>query len=131
MQRSAIKSDPAKAAAWRLRSAIKAAAKPRQAMKRGTTRIKPITKKTAKRNRDYNKLAAIFLMEHPTCACCGGRSEQVHHKAGRGVEVFWKFWMAVCRFCHEWIESNRELAYARGWLLSRHNPGEDTGGNIE
>lgn len=72
-------------------------------------------------NREYSKLRRQFLQDNPCCARCGKRSEQVHHKAGRGIRTLWvEYWLAVCAPCHQWIELNDNKAIEMGYSIPRY-----------
>ena len=84
-------------------------------------RINPMSEKRKVDAKVYSTLRSVFLESRPECQVkipyvCTGKSTDVHHRARRGknylnVQEF----MAVCRGCHEWIESfpkeSRELGY--------------------
>lgn len=58
------------------------------------------------------------------CSVCGHRDVlDVHHVRGRRGALLCdtRYWLLVCRTCHEYIHSNPDKARARGWLA---NPGE-------
>lgn len=60
-----------------------------------------------------------------TCECCGmDRAEQLHHRRARGMgstrrpESNWPAnALAMCAACHSMVESRREFAFDRGWLV--------------
>ena len=89
---------------------------------------KPIPAKSLKRKEDekeYRNKAKAFLKKHPKCSGkfsgCTGKSEQVHHKAGRsgGNYLNEKTWLAVCANCHATIEMNPVEAKQKGMSESR------------
>jgi hypothetical protein len=49
------------------------------------------------------------------------RVQDVHHMRGTlgTLKIDTRFWLAVSRAGHCWIESNRELARQHGWLAAR------------
>lgn len=75
---------------------------------------KPIPPRSSKRinlDKEYSQLRKIYLTKNNLCQAalptCTHDATDVHHKKGRGkhyLEV--KTWMAVCRTCHQWIETH-------------------------
>ena len=120
-----MKSDPAKAQAWRERSVRRY-----QDKQRAKSR-KRIAREGAKAKRERPaidafrqalKLRAHGFCEVQTPACPTWRHEgcDPHHLChadrDRGVhEPERGLW--VCRAGHDWIETHPELAYEAGWLL--------------
>lgn len=71
----------------------------------------------------YRPIAEMFKEMKPWCMACfvinpymnaidSERSEDVHHVRGReGLLLFdIRFWLPVCRKCHNWIHSNPKKA---------------------
>jgi hypothetical protein len=93
------------------------------------TASKPIRSRSVKRAKQeslYNKEAKAFKINNPICQAgiqnvCTTHTSDVHHKAGRIGEMLLEQskWLAVCRACHNWIETNRKEAMERGFLISR------------
>jgi len=82
--------------------------------------------KRAKQEGEYSKEAKAFKEEHPFCqAClpgiCTGKTHDVHHKAGRVADLLLdqEYWLAVCRQCHEWIETHPIEARDLGYSVSK------------
>ena len=98
----------------------KKSAKPKRQAK-----IKPLSDKRAKRNREYLKLRKSFLETFPECQAklsgCTHEATQVHHKCGRIESLLndTTYWLAVCHSCHTWIELNPVKAKELGLSLSR------------
>ena len=91
----------------------------RTPLKRSTKAIRRVSKKRGKALREYARLRAKFLFEHPTCqvGCCEVPSRDVHHKAGRGKNLNnVATWMAVCLPHHEKIHRNPSWARAHNYL---------------
>lgn len=85
--------------------------------------IKRKSAKTAARDRRYSKERVPFLEARPLCEICGvARSTEVHHKAGRGVTVFFDqtLWMAMCHDCHEWTTNHPAEAIEQGYSVRRN-----------
>ncbi len=85
----------------------------------------PVSKKMKETISAYSKLRDAFLYIKPHCEAklvgCTGKSQDVHHKAGRGENHLQVgTWLAVCRSCHQWIEENpseaKELGYSENRL---------------
>ena len=79
---------------------------------------------SAKRSKQIYKYKAIryeYLHMHPLCGRCGGMASEIHHRKGRSGEMLndTKFFMPVCRDCHNWIESNPTKAKENGYSISR------------
>jgi hypothetical protein len=76
---------------------------------------------------EYSKKRLAFLALHVTCQAklvgCTGASTDVHHKAGRVGDNYLNMskWLALCRNCHSWIETNPEDAKELGYSESRLN----------
>lgn len=89
--------------------------------------IKPIANKSQKQSKLdklYSQLRKIFLTDNPNCQaalpCCQGGATDVHHKKGRGKwYLVVKTWMAVCRPCHDWIETHPIEATEMGFRESK------------
>lgn len=71
----------------------------------------------------YGPRRRRFLVMFPACDArvlpgCRKRSEDVHHTRGRAGPLLLdeRFWMPVCRHCHDWIRANVPEARARGFL---------------
>lgn len=83
------------------------------------------TPKRAKEMREYAVLSRAYLESYSSCARCGHRSQEVHHKAGRRgwrlLHMPW--WLPVCRECHHKITTEPTWAEYEGWSLPRHSIG--------
>lgn len=88
---------------------------------------KPIARRTKegeKEDREYLKRRAKYLQEHPVCQCgaigCTGVATEIHHRKGRGIWLLVvKFFLAVCRHCHDKIEAEPAWAKENGYSLDR------------
>ena len=84
-------------------------------------RIRPVSKRRQKDNKEYTRLRKEFLAHYSICevTTCLKKATQVHHKARRG-----KFylradtWLPVCAEHHQQIEENGEWAKANGYTLT-------------
>ena len=87
--------------------------------------ISPVSKKRRVEMDEYYKKRLAFLALHRSCQAkltgCTGKSTDVHHKAGRVGDNYLNMntWLAVCRSCHSWIETNPVEAKELGLSESR------------
>jgi len=83
--------------------------------------VKAVSKKRAALLRIYRKRRDEFMAAHPSCARCGQRSEELHHKAGRvGAALLDESrWTALCSPCHRWATEHPLDAIAEGYSLPR------------
>ncbi len=74
--------------------------------------------------RSYSKLRKDFLTDNPMCHArihkCSLQATDVHHMKGRDkYHLDVNTWLAVCRNCHMWIETNPSEAKELGFSESR------------
>lgn len=82
--------------------------------------MRTMSKKRAADHRIYLKLRKKYLEDHPECERCSYQANEIHHKIGRGKYLNdIKFFMAVCAYCHTWIESHPGDAFKLGYKLDR------------
>lgn len=85
--------------------------------------IRPRSQKRAKQEREYAKLRKVYLFTHPVCEVigCGCESTEIHHKKGRIGDLLTdeRYFLAVCRSHHNYIELHPEEAKEKGYSLSR------------
>jgi hypothetical protein len=87
--------------------------------------IAPVSKKRQVAMDEYSKRRIAFLALHTTCQAkipgCTALSSDVHHKIGRTGDNYLNMntWLAVCRSCHTWIETNPVEAKELGFSESR------------
>jgi 5-methylcytosine-specific restriction enzyme A len=63
------------------------------------------------------RAVALYDLHHRRCRGAGGSKRPETNQAANAL--------AVCRDCHRLIESQREIAYANGWLVKQqHTPAE-------
>lgn len=88
-------------------------------------KIKPVSDKRSKDIREYSKLRKKFLDANPMCQSglvqFPHAATDIHHMAGRCGDLFLntKYWLAVCRTCHQWIETHPEEAKKKRLSVSR------------
>ncbi len=71
---------------------------------------------------EYRRISRIFKIDHPKCQACQNRkTNDIHHTRGKLGELLidWRYFLAVCRTCHNWIGCNIEAARTRGWICER------------
>ena len=94
-----------------------------------TARQKRLPSRSPKRSREekiYSGKRIIFLSAHPMCQAhisgiCTQRATDVHHMCGRIGDLYLdeKFWLAVCRACHMYIETHPKEAREKGFSLTK------------
>lgn len=103
---------------WRRKKPLRRRAKAAHERKprKGLPSINP---ERAQERAEYRRLREIYRSEHPFCECgCGGRTEQIHHKAGCEGKLLLdtRHWMAVTFQCHERINNHPGWAREQGYL---------------
>ena len=88
------------------------------------TKIRPVSKKRQKENTKYLKLRAEFLQkpENRFCPITGEVATDIHHKKGRIGSLLCdtKYWVALSRKGHDFVENNPEWAYENGYSIRRN-----------
>lgn len=86
-------------------------------------RIKSVSTKKLSELAEYRKVRDAYLKankicEHPDCK---SPSEDLHHAKGRVGALLTdvRYFKALCRKCHRWVEENPDQAKALGMSLSR------------
>jgi hypothetical protein len=80
--------------------------------------------RAVRRALDYAMLRREYLISHPYCefpGCCD-HAQQIHHKAGRRGNNFFRHWMAICDSHHKWINRNPEEARTMNLVLTEPPP---------
>lgn len=91
-------------------------------LKSNSKPIKQVSSKQQKRLTEYNKVATEYKKSNPICErCLIAETSDIHHRKGRVGELLSdsKWFMAVCRPCHNWIEVHPEESRRLGYSLSR------------
>ena len=88
-------------------------------------KVKPLRKRTAKRageERQYSKERKVFLLANPVCKRCSGKASDAHHQKGRigSLLLDKRFWIPVCRSCHDWITEFSTAAIEQGYSFKRN-----------
>lgn len=90
--------------------------------KKSAVPIKPVSDKMTKELAKYRRLRSQYLEATPTCEVrgCNRASSEIHHRRGRLQYLcVVKYFLAVCRPCHLWIEANPEAAKEQGYSVDR------------
>jgi hypothetical protein len=78
-----------------------------------------VSRKQASKLREYYALRKAFLATHPVCEItgCGEKSVDLHHRMKRGKYLNDpRYFLAVCRPCHDRCHRNPAWARANGYL---------------
>lgn len=98
----------------------------RKPLKRSTKPIPRTTPKRANERARYRRKITAYKRKHPWCAACEvlskvgiWRTSDVHHKMGCEGDLLLdeRYWMPVCRYCHDWIEDHGREARELGFVL--------------
>jgi hypothetical protein len=86
-------------------------------------RIKSVSTKKLAELKEYRVVRDGYLDTHKLCEHpeCSNPSEDLHHAKGRVGSLLTdvRYFKALCRKCHRWVEDNPEQAKALGLSLSR------------
>lgn len=85
-------------------------------------RVNPISERRKKSGVVYRALRSAFLEANPQCAVNPKKaSTDVHHARGRAGSLLIdaRFWVAVSREGHDWIQAHPIEARQRGLLCER------------
>lgn len=86
-------------------------------------KIPPVSKKRKVENARYSVLRTEFLSkpENQKCPITGWPTTDIHHKRGRVGQLFLdtKYWVALSREGHAFVEENPEWAKENGYSLDR------------
>lgn len=110
---------------WPHRKKVKEQGKPKQGVLKRSKRIKPISKGLARMKGKYLLVRAETLSERKHCEArvpgCTIRATEIHHMKGRIGSLLTdkRYFLAVCRNCHNYIEMNPLWAKEKGFSLSR------------
>ena len=86
---------------------------------------KPISRQSEKMKievKKYLKIRVDYINKHSKCEVCKkASSTDVHHKKGKIGKLLTdsRYFLAVCRPCHQIIEMNPDWAKEMGYSLSR------------
>lgn len=87
------------------------------------TKIRQVSKKQGIRLKEYSQIKAMYLASHHNCEFkgCWELSNEVHHKAGKTGKLLFdgRYFMAVCRDHHIWIETHPKESKELGYSVTR------------
>ena len=95
--------------------------------KKPQPKIKRVSDKRRKQESEYGKKRIAYLTAHQVCevrhAGCMYEATDIHHKAGRVGDLLTdeRYFLAVCRKCHNHVEEHPAWAKEKGYSLSRLN----------
>jgi hypothetical protein len=90
------------------------------------TVVQKITDNQRLRKGWYRILRDVYFLLHPTCEICHRRKgTSLHHKAGRKGFNLFRYFMSLCRECHNWIHYNSKEATRLGYLVEANPKEED------
>lgn len=84
--------------------------------------FKPIPRMSKAKKREHRKYLQqrrVFLEKNPRCAVDKQHTScDVHHMRGRAGSLYLdeRFWLPVCRGCHDWIHKHMDEARQKGFL---------------
>lgn len=91
-----------------------------------TPKISPISDKQKVRLARYRVARDEYMRQHGVCQAqldriCTYKATDLHHRAGRVGELLWdtRYFLAVCRGCHQLIEREPAMAKEKGFSLDR------------
>ena len=90
-----------------------------------TTKIKKASNRRSKQNSAYTQVREQFLYKNEFCKArlpiCTMWATEVHHMKGRMEDLLTdsRYFLPVCRKCHDWIENHPDEAYDLGLSLYR------------
>ena len=111
------------------------APKPTKQDKKPKRSISPVSEKRKEDVELYSFLAKKFKEENKKCMVCKTKDTvDLHHVRGKiGYHDEWarwvgvhalldiRYWITVCRDCHNEVEQNPEWAYENGYSIKRTN----------
>lgn len=85
-------------------------------------KLRPVSAKRAKENREYTKKRRMFLEANPLCQICQNTfSSEVHHRFGRIGKMLNDLtgFMAICSYCHRRVHEHPKWARENGFLATK------------
>lgn len=96
----------------------------RSPIKRKTS-LNRVSSKRAEELKEYRKLKGGHIKKRPVCEICEtNKAIDIHHRLplGRGGKLCdTTIFVAVCRFCHNYIHNNPAWAEKNNWILRTTN----------
>lgn len=87
--------------------------------------IPKVSQKQVERLAQYRKVRDQFMKEHPNCQArldgCTIKATDTHHAKGKVGDLLTdkRYFKALCRSCHSYIEINPNFAKEKGFSLNR------------
>lgn len=122
MLRSSIKPNPESQRAWQER--CRQRARERQSVNpQPRPQFAKVTKKRAATDRIYYAKKKIHLEANPFCKRCGNVATDLHHAKGKAGPLLTdeRFFVSLCRICHDWVGANFQAACSLGLSATRFN----------
>ncbi len=94
-------------------------------IKKTFNKISPVSDKRLEEMKEYRIVRDAFMITHPICQAkvegCTYYSCDNHHRKGKEGKLLCdvKWFMAVCRHCHNWIDANPNKAREKGFIVNR------------
>lgn len=97
-------------------------------LRRSNKPIRRVTPRRAKQKAEYSRKVRVFKRKYPWCVSCITLwlipirpTNDVHHKMGCEGELLLdqRYWLPVCRACHDWIEDHGRAARELGFVLDK------------
>jgi hypothetical protein len=81
--------------------------------------IKPFSDKHLEKMKEYRRVRDFYMADHPKCEAqlegCTKEATDLHHSRGRGQFLCdTRYFKALCRHCHRFVEENPLEAKERG-----------------
>lgn len=93
------------------------------------TAKKPIPSRSQKRSKEeklYSAKRILYLQDHPMCEAhlpgiCTDYATDIHHMSGKIGDLLTdeRYFKALCRSCHTFVENNPEVAKEKGLSINR------------
>jgi hypothetical protein len=93
------------------------------------TTKKPIPPRSQKRSKEeklYSAKRVLYLQDHPMCEAhlpgiCTDYATDIHHMSGKIGDLLTdeKYFKALCRSCHQYVETHPEIAKEKGLSINR------------
>jgi len=90
--------------------------------------VRKVSEKQKVKNMEYSERVKVWKVENPKCKAnienlCVGYTQDCHHQKKRGeLLMVEKYWIPVCRPCHDWIRDNSDEARKRGLTINYLEP---------
>lgn len=87
--------------------------------------VKKVSEKRKEIDKEYLKIRKDYLTKNLRCMarvkCNGAVSEDLHHRKGRigKLLIDERFFMAVCRKCHDHIHSHHSESVKQGFIIPK------------